>query len=238
MCKNSLDKNGIKNLFNNISGKYDLTNIFISLGFSKYWNRRFSGKISCKGETVLDACCGTGVSTSLISKKLDLDAKIYGVDFSPEMLGVAKNKFRSSQHSITFLNSDVTELEFPDDYFDIVTIVFGIRNILNREKALKEFLRAAKPGAQFICMEFSYPESKAIRKIYDFYMNFFIVNFGGLITHQRGAYLHLIKSIREFPSSEEFSKLIESCGWKDVRVEKLTSGICTIYSAYKTSNLF
>ncbi len=234
MDKKGINKTGVKNLFNNISGRYDLTNDFISLGIVRYWRKRFSDKIPGKEKVVLDACCGTGISTSLIQKRAGRDAKIFGIDFAPEMLEIAKNKFGALHPNITFTNGDVTELEFPDDYFDLITIVFGIRNISDREKALKEFLRAAKPGARFICMEFNYPKNLAMRKIYDFYMDFIIVNLGGLITGGKNAYRYLVKSIREFPCQDEFSKLIESCGWSDVKAEILTFSTCTIYSAYKT----
>jgi demethylmenaquinone methyltransferase / 2-methoxy-6-polyprenyl-1,4-benzoquinol methylase len=235
MDKKGINKTGVKNLFNNISGRYDLANVFISLGIIKYWRKRFSDKILGKEKAVLDVCCGTGISTSLIQKKLGCDAKIFGVDFASEMLEVAKNKFGALHPNTTFTNGDVTELEFPDDYFDLITIVFGIRNIFNREKALKEFLRTAKPGARFVCMEFNYPKNLALamRKIYDFYMDFIIVNLGGLITGDKNAYRHLVKSIKEFPCQDEFSRFIESCGWVDVKAETLTFSTCTIYSAYK-----
>ena len=145
MDKKVINKTGVKNLFNNISGRYDLTNIFISLGIVKYWRKRFSDKILGKEKAVLDACCGTGISTSLIKKKLSHDAKIFGIDFAPEMLEIAKNKFGTLHPDMTFTNGDVTELEFPDDYFDLITIVFGIRNIFDREKALREFLELQNP---------------------------------------------------------------------------------------------
>jgi demethylmenaquinone methyltransferase/2-methoxy-6-polyprenyl-1,4-benzoquinol methylase len=234
MDKKGIKKTGVKNLFNNISGRYDLTNVFISLGIIKYWRKRFSDKILGKEKAILDACCGTGISTSAIQKKVGRDAKIFGVDFASEMLEIAKNKFAALHPDMTFMGGDVTELEFPDDYFDLITIVFGIRNISDRKKALKEFLRAAKPGGRFICMEFNYPKNLAIRKIYDFYMDFIIVNLGRLITGDRNAYRHLVKSIREFPCQDEFSKLIESCGWVDVKAETLTLSTCTIYTSYKS----
>ena len=234
MDKKGINKTSVKNLFNNISGRYDLTNVFISLGIVKYWRKRFSGRTLGKEKAVLDACCGTGISTSLIQRKLSYDAKIFGVDFAPEMLEIAKNKFGALYPDMTFTNGDVTELEFPNDYFDLITIVFGIRNISDRKKALKEFLKeAAKPGARFICMEFNYPKNLAMRKIYDLYMDFIIVSLGGLITGDKIAYRHLVKSIREFPCQDEFSRLMESCGWVDVKAETITFGTCTIYSAYK-----
>lgn len=234
MDKKGVNKTGVKNLFNNISGRYDLTNDFISLGIVRYWRKKFSDKIIGTEKIVLDACCGTGISTSVIQKKVSRNAKIFGVDFSPEMLEVAKNKLGALYPNMTFTNGDVTELEFPNDYFDLITIVFGIRNIINREKALKEFLRVAKPGAQFVCMEFNYPKTQPMRKIYDFYMDFVVVNLGGLITGERKAYSYFVKTIRKFPFQDEFSRFIESCGWVDVKAETLTLSTCTIYTAYKS----
>jgi demethylmenaquinone methyltransferase/2-methoxy-6-polyprenyl-1,4-benzoquinol methylase len=259
-----MEKQNVENLFNNISGKYDIANYFISLGIEKYWRRKFSEYISTDASHILDACCGTGISTlNIINKLKDNKFKnkkkknkkqtnevvyIFGVDFSEEMLSVARQRFLrnnlkyksyknqgnyQADFKIEFKQGDVTDSDFQDNYFDIITIVFGIRNVINRAKALKEFFRITKPGGRLIIMEFNFPQNPLFRKIYSFYMNKILVNIGGFITKNKKAYQYLVETIRKFPSTDEFASLIKSAGWSDVKAEKLSLETCTIFSAVK-----
>lgn len=237
-----MKKQNVENLFNNISAKYDIANRFISLGIEKIWRKKFSNHIAGSERYILDACCGTGFSTfDIISKIKAKNFKVYGVDFSEEMLAVArsrlanikKNMKDSSNFDVEFMKADVTNLNFNDDYFDVISIVFGIRNIFDRKKALEEFLRVAKPGGRLIIMEFNLPENPLFRKPYSFYMNRILVNIGAAITKNRKAYEYLVDTIRYFPSADSFASLMESIGWINVSVEKLTFGTCTIFTAVK-----
>lgn len=237
-----MDARKVENLFDNISKRYDIANFFTSLGIERYWRKKFSRYISGSERCILDACCGTGFSTfNIINKVKEKDSRIFGVDFSEEMLEVAgkrlakinlKSRKRVSPE-IKFLQDDVLDLKFTENYFDLITIVFGIRNVANREQALKEFLRVAKPEARLVIMEFNYPENQIFRKIYSFYMNKILINIGGLITRNREAYSYLVRTIRNFPAVDEFSDLIKSAGWTDVKAQKMTFGTCTIFSAVK-----
>jgi demethylmenaquinone methyltransferase/2-methoxy-6-polyprenyl-1,4-benzoquinol methylase len=226
-----MDKAGVENLFDNISYRYDLTNFYISLGIEKYWRKKFAAQISGKEKSVLDACCGTGISTAIICRKVSADAKVFGVDFAGEMLEIARQKLGRQYTNVTFITGDAVDLNFEDNSFDIITIVFGIRNILNREKALKEFFRVSKPNGKLVIMELSYPRSALIKKLYNIYMNFIMVNLGGLITRNRNAYKYLVQTIRDFPQADIFSKTIQLCGWSEVAATGLTLDTCTIYTA-------
>ena len=239
-----MEKQNVEQLFDNISAKYDIANYFTSLGLEKYWRRKFARHIIGNEKYILDACCGTGISTlNIISRIKNSSVQITGIDFSEDMLAVARHRLvkinvkpeNTANPGIKFIQGDVSSLGFKDDFFDLITIVFGIRNVVDRKKALKEFFRVTKPGGRLIIMEFNFPQKPIYRKLYSFYMNRILVNIGGAITKNKNAYIYLIKTIKDFPSVNDFSSLIASAGFSDVRVEKLTMGTCTIFSALKNT---
>ncbi|MGM0368134.1 MAG: ubiquinone/menaquinone biosynthesis methyltransferase [Actinomycetota bacterium] len=227
-----MDSKETKAIFGLISKKYDLTNLTISLGLEFYWRKKFREFIDCGDRKILDACCGTGNSTFGVWQGNE-HCKVYGIDFSKEMLAIARDKYKKFGRNLLFQYADATKLGFGDEYFDAVTIVFGIRNITDRKKALGEFYRVTKSGGKIVCMEFGIPENKGISLFYNFYLNFVLVNLGGLITGKRKAYRYLAESIRSFPVPEKFIGLMSESGWKDVSVLKLNFGICNIYAGYK-----
>jgi len=237
-----MEKKNIENLFDDISKKYDIANYFTSLGLEKYWRRRFSRHITGSEKYILDACCGSGISVlNIISKIKNSNAQITGIDFSEEMLRVARqrvsrissNKGLRQIPEIIFKAGDVSKLEFKDDFFDIITIVFGIRNVLDRGEALKEFYRVIRPGGKLVIMEFNFPKKPLFGKLYSFYMNRILVNIGGAITKNKNAYSYLVKTIKDFPAVEDFSSIIASAGFSDITTEKLTMDTCIIFTALK-----
>ncbi|MHB1274506.1 MAG: bifunctional demethylmenaquinone methyltransferase/2-methoxy-6-polyprenyl-1,4-benzoquinol methylase UbiE [Candidatus Humimicrobiaceae bacterium] len=239
-----MEKKNIENLFDNISKKYDIANYFTSLGLEKYWRRKFSRHIIGNERYILDACCGSGISTlNIINKIKNSSAQITGVDFSEEMLQVARQRvLRISSKpgeklipQIEFKAGDVSKLNFKDDYFDIITIVFGIRNVLDRRKALKEFFRVTRPGGKIVVMEFNYPQKLFFRKLYSFYLDRILINIGGAVTKNKNAYRYLVKTIKDFPPVDDFSLLIASAGFSDITIERLTMDTCTIFCAVKNT---
>jgi demethylmenaquinone methyltransferase / 2-methoxy-6-polyprenyl-1,4-benzoquinol methylase len=240
----NMAKQNVEQLFDNISAKYDTANYFTSLGLEKYWRRKFAKHITGGEKYILDACCGTGISTlNIINKIKNSSAQITGIDFSEDMLSIARQRLaginfkpgNKSNPDIKFIQGDVSDLGFKDDYFDLITIVFGIRNVVDRKKALEEFFRVTKPGGKLIIMEFNFPPNPLFRKLYSFYMNRILVNIGGAITKNKNAYRYLVKTIKDFPPVEDFSLLIASAGFSDIRAEKLTMNTCTIFSALKST---
>ena len=234
-----MEKKNIENLFDNISKKYDIANFFTSLGIEKYWRRKFTKHIIGNEKYVLDACCGSGISTlNIVNKVKGSSTQITGIDFSEEMLQVARQRVQAitqkqGMPEIKFGTGDVCELDCADSYFDLVTIVFGIRNVVDRAKALKEFYRVMRIGGKLVIMEFNYPKKPMLRKLYSFYMDRILVNIGGAITKNKNAYRYLVKTIKDFPTVEDFSTLIASAGFSDITAEKLTMDTCTIFTALK-----
>jgi demethylmenaquinone methyltransferase/2-methoxy-6-polyprenyl-1,4-benzoquinol methylase len=232
----------VKDVFSSISGKYDLANTLLSFGIEKYWRKIFSSYINGNEKRILDACCGTGMSTfSLLDKipeKNIRQTKIFGIDFSKEMLEIAKKrllKLGASKYSpkISFYEADASNTAFEDNYFDLTTMVFGLRNIVERDKAIKEFYRITAPEGRLLIMEFNLPQKGIFSKLYRFYLNRILITIGKIVTGERDAYRHLAGSIREFPDPEIIVDKLKKAGWKSITTQSMTMGTCVIYFAEK-----
>jgi demethylmenaquinone methyltransferase / 2-methoxy-6-polyprenyl-1,4-benzoquinol methylase len=232
----------VKDIFSSISGKYDLANTLLSLGIEKYWRKRFSSYIKGDEKRILDACCGTGMSTfSMLNKipeKNIRQTKIFGIDFSKEMLEIAKKRLLKLElpkdnPKISFLEADTSNTAFEDNYFDLITVAFGLRNIVERDKAIEEFYRITAPEGRLLIMEFNLPQKGIFSKLYRFYLNRILITMGKIITGERDAYRHLAESIREFPDPEIIKDKLKKAGWKSIYTQSMTMGICVIYCAKK-----
>ena len=237
----------IKNIFNSISGKYELSNLVMSFGIERYWRARFNSLIKGSEAYILDACCGTGNSTFAIWKKTKRKAEITGLDFSVEMLDVARKKIKNSalksknknknkkpaDGNISFIETDITSTTLKNDYFNLVTVIFGIRNVVEREKALSELYRLTAPGGKILVMEFNMPVNDILKRFYISYMKKILINLGTFITKNREAYIHLVQSIIGFPNVEQFVKIMKAAGWKNIRTLTMSFNTCVIYEAYK-----
>ncbi|MCD4669249.1 MAG: bifunctional demethylmenaquinone methyltransferase/2-methoxy-6-polyprenyl-1,4-benzoquinol methylase UbiE [Actinomycetia bacterium] len=226
-----MDKDRVRDLFDSISKKYDITNSIISLGLESIWRRQFLKKINNSDGEILDICCGTGTSTYQIWLKAKR-ARVSGIDFSDGMIDIARSKYRENPN-LVFYSGDAGDLEFADDTFDCITIAFGIRNILERGKALREFHRVAKNSGRIIILEFNYIKKGFFRYLYKFYLNRVMPFIGGFITGDRRAYKYLTETIKDFPDPENFKRLMGNAGWKSVEHLPLTCGICNIFIGYK-----
>jgi demethylmenaquinone methyltransferase / 2-methoxy-6-polyprenyl-1,4-benzoquinol methylase len=232
----------VKDIFNSISGKYDLANTLLSFGIEKYWRKRFRSYIRGSEKRILDACCGTGMSTfSLLNKipeKNIRQTRIFGIDFSKEMLEIAKKRLLKLEASkdtpkISFSEADASNTAFEDDYFDLTTVVFGLRNIVERDKALEEFYRITAPEGRLLIMEFNLPQKGIFSNLYGFYLKRILVTIGSIITGKRDAYRHLAESIKAFPNPEIIMEKLKIAGWESVSMQSMTIGTCIIYCAEK-----
>jgi len=226
-----MNKDKVRELFDSISGKYDITNSIISLGLESIWRRQFLRKINSSDNRILDICCGTGTSTYQIWLK-NRNAMVTGIDFSDGMIDIAKSKYRENIN-LLFYSSDASNLDFADNAFDCITIVFGIRNIIKREKALKEFYRVIKKSGRIIILEFNYIEKGFFGYLFKFYLSRIMPFVGGFITGDRWAYRYLAGTIKEFPELKKFKRLMENAGWESVQHLPLTMNICNVYTGYK-----
>ena len=194
----------IHTMFNMIAKKYDLANNIMSFGMQKYCKNSAIKMLDIKSNSnVIDLCCGTG-DLSAIIKKFNPDCQITGIDFSENMLKIAKSKHKNIQ----FWQGDVTNLPYEDNFFDIAVMGFGLRNILNAEKSVEEVYRVLKPNGQFLHLDFG--RKNLPSKIYEIITPIRTKIF----TDNSKAYSYLIKSKREFPEPQDLIKDFESKGFK------------------------
>jgi len=230
------DPEKVERMFSAIAARYDLLNHLLSLGLDIGWRKRVAketGRISC--QRILDVCTGTGDTAIQLSKYWKGSVCIEGLDFSRELLEIGKRKVKKGrlEDKITFSEGNAEHLPFQDGRFDAVTITFGLRNISDRMKALREFYRVTRPGGRFICLEFSQPKTPFFAKSYSLYLMKFVPIVSRILGSDPGAYQYLGKTIKEFPSPAELIDLISRAGWKEVSYQKLAGGIVAIHRGTK-----
>ena len=227
-------KEEVAEMFNNISSKYDFLNHFLSLGIDKLWRKKAVKMLrSIKPERVLDIATGTG---DFAIESLSLKPKeIVGLDISAGMLemGREKMKKRKVDHIISMRLGDSEEIPFEDNYFDALTVGFGVRNFEHLEKGLAEMLRVIKPNGKAIILEFSKPKKFPIKQLFSFYSNNIIPILGKSISKDAKAYSYLPESVAAFPEGKDFENILVKLGYKNVIATPVSGGIATIYAGTK-----
>ena len=227
-------KEEIAEMFDNISGRYDFLNHFLSFGIDKLWRKKAVKMLKeLKPERILDIATGTG-DFALSSMRLK-PKEIIGVDISEGMLDVAKAKMKKKEldHIIKVQLGDSENLPFEDDHFDAVTVGFGVRNYENLEKGLTDMLRVLRPGGKAVILEFSNPKKFPVKQLFGFYSKKIIPFFGRKISKDARAYTYLPESVAVFPEGAEFINIMKSIGYKNVQSTLVSGGIATIYSGIK-----
>lgn len=230
------DAKKVEQMFSKIAARYDLLNHVLSLGLDRGWRKkvaRETGDIDCR--RVLDVCTGTGDMAIELCNFWKGKAFVEGIDFSHELIEIAgkKSKKVGLEDKITFREGNAESLPYRDEQFDAVTITFGLRNINNRGKALKEFYRVTRPGGCFVCLEFSHPANPVFQKIYSLYLLKVVPFVSRLFGSDPAAYQYLGNTIKDFPPPAGLVSFIESAGWKNATYEKLAGGIVAIHRGMK-----
>ncbi|RII30316.1 MAG: bifunctional demethylmenaquinone methyltransferase/2-methoxy-6-polyprenyl-1,4-benzoquinol methylase UbiE [Geobacter sp.] len=225
----------IQQMFGTIAPRYDFLNRMLSLGIDRRWRTKAVRLLKFReGSRILDVATGTGDVALEIARTTPPSVKITGADFCQEMVELGEAKVAVSPHAgrIDFRIAPCEDLPFPDNTFDSVTIAFGIRNVVDRKLGLAEMWRVLQPGGRLIILEFSTPRSQLFRQIYYFYFRQLLPVIGGLFSRYN-AYKYLPDSVLEFPSHEEFSRMIAEAGFKNIHIHELTFGIASIYVGEK-----
>ncbi len=222
---------GVRQMFDDIAGRYDLLNRLLSFGIDRRWRRFAVSQLSIpKHGRVLDIATGTCDVALEIAEQTDVSVQIIGEDFTQGMLEQGQVKLKASPHGgrISLVNAPCEAIPHPDETFDGITIAFGIRNVVDRQAGLCEMYRVLKPGGRTVILEFSQPRSQLFRKIYYFYFQKMLPAIAGLIS-KRSAYQYLPDSVMEFPRQEEFCSMMKSAGFSRIQHVDLTFGIATVY---------
>src|SRR5690242_7822667 len=215
-------------MFSGIAKRYDLLNHLLSGNVDKRWRRivatRVHDKLSSSGARVLDVACGTGdLSLSLFEST---GARVVGTDFCRPMLSIATGKLPKE---ITLVEGDALSLPFKDSTFDVVTIAFGLRNLSDISRGLKELRRILKPQGRVAVLEFSRPSNPVLRTLFGIYFRNFLPLLGGIISGSPSAYMYLPSSVAQFPDQQQLVALIEQAGFDQVSYENLTGGIAALH---------
>ncbi len=227
-------------MFAAISRSYDLNNRVHSLGRDQAW-RRAAVKASslAKGDRVLDVACGTGDLSFAFARAGA--GEVLGVDFTYEMLDIAKQKHpkevagSAGLGPVRFVTGDAMHLPVTDGQFDVASIAFGIRNVATPLLAIKEFARALKPGGRLIVLEFGRPRSKVFRSAYDFYFKRIMPRTASMIARDStGAYDYLPQSVSTFIEKEGMLGMMQEAGFSELKATPLTFGVAWIYRGVKT----
>lgn len=225
----------IREMFDSIAPRYDFLNRLLSLGIDRRW-RTFAVqqiKYADCGK-ILDVATGTADVALQIAKTTPASVTIEGIDFSAQMIELGKEKVKSSPFPdrITLQVAPCESIPFDDNTFDSATIAFGIRNVVDRRAGLEEMLRVLKPEGKIVILEFSNPKSALFKSLYNFYFLRILPAIGGLFS-QFSAYKYLPDSVLEFPSQEEFMKIMAKAGFNKIVHHDLTFGIATVYVGEK-----
>lgn len=232
--KNKPKKAQVSEMFNNIAPKYDFLNHLLSMGIDKIWRRKVINLIKpLKPKVILDVATGTGdLALALTKVKPE---KIIGIDISSGMLEKAKIKTADKHLSdiIEYIEGDAENLPFEDNYFDVITVAFGVRNFETLNKGLKELNRVLKPNGKLFILEFSKPQNPLMRKLYFFYFYNVLPTIGKIVSKDSRAYTYLPESVSVFPDGNVFLGILNENEFKNLICKPLTFGISSIYSASK-----
>lgn len=218
-------------MFSKVAANYDKANSVLSMGVHHLWRKklvRYSGAQA--GDKVLDCATGTGDLAIEFKKIVGATGDVIGTDFCAEMLIPAPAKAHSRGLDIRFEQADVTQLQYPDNQFDICSISFGIRNVSDPVQALREMARVTRPGGKVMVLEFGQVNIPLFGGLYNFYSQKVLPKIGGLVTGEKDAYEYLQKSSAAFPCREGFLKLMDESGaFSHREYVPLTGGIAYIY---------
>lgn len=232
------DPKTIENMFDNIAPQYDFANSLMSLNLHKGWNEKLAKTVLADGspKRYLDICCGTGEIAFNLLKHVDYECEAFLLDFSEKMLDCAKAKagtLPQKQHQMHYLRADAQQIPLPSDSIDAATIAYGIRNVQNPEKCIREVYRVLRKGASFAILELTQPNNQVLKFGHKLYMKAFLPMIGKYVTADRDAYQYLCGSIQEFLKPSDLENLLKKIGYQNTRIQPLTLGVATIIKGQK-----
>lgn len=226
----------VADVFHSVAAKYDLMNDLMSAGIHRLW-KRFTIEASGvrAGHKVLDIAGGTGDLSYQFAKLVGKDGQVVLADINASMLNVGRDRLidRGVAGNLQFAQADAQYLPFPDNTFDCITIAFGLRNVTDKDMALRSMLRVLKPGGRLLVLEFSKPQHTALEKVYDVYSFKLLPLMGKLITNDADSYRYLAESIRMHPDQETLKDMMRQAGFVNTEFSNMTGGIVALHKGIK-----
>jgi demethylmenaquinone methyltransferase/2-methoxy-6-polyprenyl-1,4-benzoquinol methylase len=223
-------------VFSSVAGKYDLMNDAMSLGIHRLWKRYFvaTAQVS-RGDRVLDLAGGTGDIAALLRPRVGDEGEIVLGDINASMLRVGRDRMidRGNVRGLRYVQLNAEQLPFPDRSFDLVTIAFGLRNVTDKDAALREMHRVLRVGGQARVLEFSEVKAEWFRPLYDFHSFQVLPRLGRLFAHDAGSYRYLAESIRRHPPQDELKAMMDAAGFARTSYRNLSAGIVAVHTGYR-----
>jgi demethylmenaquinone methyltransferase/2-methoxy-6-polyprenyl-1,4-benzoquinol methylase len=214
-------------MFDGVARRYDLTNDVLALGQTYHWRRVVVAAVDAvPGQRVLDLAAGTGTSSEPYA---DAGVDVVACDFSEGMLEVGRRR----RPDINFVQGDAMNLPFEDNSFDAATISFGLRNVQDPDKALREMYRVVKPGGRIVVAEFSDPTFAPFRYVYKEYLMKALPWVATKVSSNPDAYVYLAESIQAWPNQDALAHRLSDAGWQSVQYRNLTGGIVAVHRGFK-----
>ncbi len=228
----------VAGVFHSVASRYDLMNDLMSLG-SHRLIKRFTIELTRArpGDKIMDLAGGTGDLSEKLSPLVGPEGQIVLCDINESMVSVGRDRLHDKGivSNVDYVLGDAECLPFPDDYFNAVTMAFGLRNVTRKEAALESILRVLKPGGRLIVLEFSRPTNPGIKTAYDAFSTLW-PRVGELITGDRESYQYLVESIQMHPPQEELATMMRDAGFDSVKYDNLLNGVVAIHQGTKADN--
>jgi demethylmenaquinone methyltransferase/2-methoxy-6-polyprenyl-1,4-benzoquinol methylase len=223
----------VAGVFTSVASKYDIMNDLMSVGLHRIWKRFAVGLANVhEGQRVLDIAGGSGDISRLFLDKVGKNGQVILTDINNAMLRVGRDRLLDEGKATPTAQCDAEHLPFPDNYFDCVSIAFGLRNVTHKDAALREMKRVLKPGGRVIVLEFS-KVAKPLEKVYDLYSFKLLPKMGEIIANDSESYRYLAESIRMHPPQEELKQMMLDAGLERVEYFNMTGGVVAVHRGYK-----
>ncbi len=226
----------VADVFHSVAGKYDLMNDLMSGGVHRLWKRLTIEQSGARtGQVILDIAGGTGDLTRKFSRIVGPSGKVVLADINDSMLKVGRDKLINCgvAGNVEYVQANAEALPFADNTFDIITIAFGLRNVTDKDAALRSMQRVLKPGGKLMVLEFSKTNNPLLTKAYDFYSFTALPLMGKLIAQDAESYRYLAESIRMHPDQETLKQMMEAAGFVNCRYQNMTGGVVALHTGIK-----
>ncbi len=223
-------------VFDSVADRYDLMNDIMSFGIHRLWKRFAVERSGVRaGQRVLDLAGGTGDLAERLAARIGPQGEVVVADINASMLSRGRGRLldRGIAGTVEFVQADAERLPFPDRYFDLVTIGFGLRNVTDKQAALNEMFRVLKPGGRVLVLEFSRPVVAGLKPLYDFYSFRILPLMGRAVADDADSYRYLAESIRMHPGQDELKAMLEQAGFEDTDYFNLSGGIVALHRGYR-----
>ena len=224
-------------VFRSVAQRYDIMNDLMSLGTHRLM-KRFTIELSGlrKGHRVLDLAGGTGDFSLRFSPIVGAEGQVILADINEAMLAVGRDRIidKGAEYNVDVAQVNAEALPFADDTFDCITIAYGLRNVTDKDAALRSMLRVLKPGGRVLVIEFSKPQNEIVRKGYDAFSKLWPLA-GKVIANDSASYQYLVESIRMHPDQETLLAMMQEAGFSDCKYHNLMNGVCAIHVGFKAA---